>query len=60
MDNNGDGVISAEDLRALLGDLRSEEEIKALIEEADTSKDGKIVFQEFLTLMRAHDMAACG
>mmetsp|Transcript_99269 Transcript_99269/g.155225 ORF Transcript_99269/g.155225 Transcript_99269/m.155225 type:complete len:519 (+) Transcript_99269:60-1616(+) len=58
-DRNGDGKISTEELRLVLGDEdvsdamhASAESLKKIIEDIDTNGDGEIDFQEFMQMMR--------
>ncbi|KAJ2787235.1 Calcium-binding component of the spindle pole body (SPB) half-bridge [Coemansia interrupta] len=54
IDEDGTGFISAANLRRIareLGESISEEEINAMIEEFDTSGDGKIKESEFVSIM---------
>ncbi|ELR22469.1 calmodulin, putative [Acanthamoeba castellanii str. Neff] len=56
LDKDKDGVISASDLRHVLttvGEKLTEEEIVALLQEADADKNGKIKFDHFLQVMLA-------
>lgn len=53
-DRDGDGLITAEELRLTmnnLGEPLTEAELTAMIAEADTDGDGKINFEEFKNLM---------
>lgn len=53
-DKDGDGLITTKELGTVmrsLGQNLSEEELKTMIEEVDTDKNGTIDFQEFLGLM---------
>ena len=53
-DRDGDGLITAEELRLTmnnLGEPLTEVEVKAMIAEADTDGDGKSNFEEFKSLM---------
>ncbi|RCH96859.1 hypothetical protein CU097_013969 [Rhizopus azygosporus] len=53
-DKNGDGQISEEELREVmkgLGEHLTEKEIKDMMNDADTNKDGHIDFEEFKQLM---------
>jgi len=53
-DRDGDGLITAEELRLTmnnLGEPITEEEVKAMIAEADLDGDGKINFVEFKSLI---------
>jgi len=47
-DADGDGKIDCEELRCVLGDTFSKDEIEEVLREADTSGDGKIDYEEFL------------
>jgi len=56
-DINGDGKISHEELRRVLGsgdmgELMTDEDTAALLREVDTNGDGKIDFDEFMMTMR--------
>lgn len=53
-DKNGDGQISLEELREVMKDLGenlSENELKDMMNDADTNRDAHIDFQEFKALM---------
>lgn len=53
-DKNGDGQISLEELREVmngLGEKLTEQELKDMMQDADTNHDGYIDFQEFKALM---------
>jgi len=53
-DKNGDGFISAAELRqvmATLGEHLSEEEIREMITEADVDGDGRVNYEEFVSMM---------
>jgi calmodulin len=53
-DKNGDGQISAQELReslSSLGEVLSEEEAKEMLREADTNGDGYLNFEEFANVM---------
>jgi len=52
MDTDSSGYISQDDLRQLLGDVYSEEDMESIIEQADENKDGKLSFQEFKTIFK--------
>ena len=50
MDDNNDGVVTIDELRALLGGLEggmTDEEIDEMMKDADTNGDGKVDFEEF-------------
>lgn len=56
-DRNGDGKISQEELKSVLdngdvNDVMGGKNIAELMKEVDTSGDGQIDFQEFMTMMR--------
>ena len=54
MSRDGDGLITASELKLTmnnLGEPLTDEEVQAVIEEADIDGDGKINFQEFKKLM---------
>ena len=50
IDADDSGFISAENLKALLGNDFPEDEIDAIIQEAGPTKEGKISYSEFLAL----------
>jgi len=53
-DKNGDGFISADELRSMmssLGESLTDEEVNEMIDEADTDGDGQVNYQEFVRLM---------
>lgn len=53
-DKNQNGFITADELRHVmvnLGEKLTEDEAQAMIQEADTDGDGKINFQDFITVM---------
>jgi len=53
-DKNGDGKISAEELKEVMGNLGetlTEDEIGQMIMEADTNKDGYVDYEEFCRMM---------
>lgn len=55
-DKNGDGYISASELRHVmttLGEKLSDEEVEEMIREADIDGDGKVNYQEFVKMMLA-------
>ena len=53
-DKDGNGVISAAELHRVmksLGEKVTEDEVEAMIKEADLDGDGQINYQEFVTIM---------
>jgi EF-hand domain pair len=50
IDADDSGYISAENLKAMLGDEFSERDIEEIIKEADLTHDGQISYAEFLAL----------
>ncbi|XP_062557052.1 calmodulin-A-like [Armigeres subalbatus] len=53
-DRDGNGLISAEELRAALhsfGEQLSDEEIEELLREADVNSDGQIDYEEFVKMI---------
>lgn len=50
LDSDDSGYISAENLKALLGEEFPQSEIDAIIKESDPTKDGKVSYSEFLAL----------
>lgn len=54
-DMNNDGYITKEEFRTTmksLGENLTEEEVDAMMSQADTNKDGKISMEEFVHLMQ--------
>lgn len=51
LDTDNNGEITAEELSAVLEGM-DEKDVKAIIKEADTNKDGKIQFKEFKNAMK--------
>mmetsp|Transcript_123114 Transcript_123114/g.213576 ORF Transcript_123114/g.213576 Transcript_123114/m.213576 type:complete len:521 (+) Transcript_123114:1-1563(+) len=56
-DVDGNGLISEKDLRSVLGETFEGEKVEALIAEADTDKDGKISYEEFVNYLQREDAA---
>ena len=54
-DKNGDGKISADEIRHVLKDLKSED-IDKYIAEYDTNKDGVIDYSEFMMMLVPKDL----
>merc|ERR1712087_1009691 len=52
MDTDSSGFISPENLRQLLGDKYTEEDIDNIMKNADENKDGKISFEEFKKIFK--------
>lgn len=55
-DADGNGLIDREELKRVMASLNeelSEEDLSAMINEADTDKDGQISFEEFKAMMGA-------
>ena len=55
LDRNKNGYISLHEIRYIIthnNEKITEEEIKDLMEEADTDKDGYVSFDEFMTIMK--------
>ena len=57
LDSDDSGYISASNLRQILGEDFPQEEIEAIIREADISKDGQISYSEFLALWQEQNEA---
>ena len=54
MDLDKDGFITKTELRQMMskfGEILTDEELNAMIDEADTNKDGKVDINEFTALM---------
>lgn len=54
-DADNTGFISVDNLRTVLGDSFSGAEVEKLIQEADTTKDGKISYDEFIAYLKSGD-----
>ena len=55
-DKNSNGFIERDELKQMmikLGENLSEDDIDAMIKEADTDKDGRVNCKEFLAIMKA-------
>lgn len=55
-DRDGNGFVDFKELKAAmkqLGEKMSEEDIKEMIAEADIDSDGKVSYEEFVTMMTA-------
>lgn len=50
LDVDGSGYLDKEDLKLICKDMYSEEQLEDIVNEADISKDGKIEFEEFITV----------
>jgi Ca2+-binding EF-hand superfamily protein len=53
-DSDGNGVISADELRQImnnLGEKLTEEEVEEMVKEADIDGDGEINYEEFVRMM---------
>ncbi|CAM8983580.1 unnamed protein product [Rhodiola kirilowii] len=64
-DQNGDGFISVEELRSVLGSLglkqgRSVEDCKKMIAKVDADGDGQVDFDEFKEMMRGGGFSSLG
>jgi len=59
-DRDGDGKIDCEELKCVLGDTFSDLDIDELLQEADTSGDGKLDYDEFLAYFHKPDSEVCG
>ena len=58
-DRDGDGLITEDELHITmqkLGEPMNEDEVKAMIAEADLDGDGKINFKEFQILMESKEL----
>lgn len=57
-DRDQNGTISASELKAVMsaisGEMVSDTEIRDMIEEADTNRDGLIQLSEFIEVMKKH------
>jgi hypothetical protein len=52
LDSDGTGYIGKSDLRNVLGERCTSEEIEAIVESGDTDHDGKVSYKEFLQAFR--------
>jgi calmodulin len=58
LDKDGNGVISAQELRevlAALGDQLSDEDVNEIIRDVDTDGDGQVNYEEFLAHMMSDE-----
>ncbi|XP_063430888.1 neo-calmodulin-like isoform X1 [Mytilus trossulus] len=56
-DKNGDGYVTAPELKTILsnnGEKISDEELDALVKDADVDGDGKINYQEFVSMLEGN------
>ncbi|CAC5372057.1 CALM [Mytilus coruscus] len=56
-DNNGDGYITAPELKTILsnnGEKISDEELDAMVKDADVDGDGKINYEEFVSILEGN------
>jgi len=54
-DVDNSGYITLENLRCVLGESFNSTEVEKLIQEADSSKDGRISYEEFITFLKEGD-----
>lgn len=52
-DKDGNGTISADEVKAVLGTQLSDEAVDNIIKQVDENDDGEIQFEEFCNLMRS-------
>merc|ERR1711860_161828 len=55
LDKDGSGILEIEELQNLLmkhGETLSEEEVKDIIKESDSDKDGQLDYNEFINFMK--------
>jgi Ca2+-binding EF-hand superfamily protein len=50
-DINGDGAITSDEIRQIVGNELTREEIDSLIHAVNKKKDGKVLFSEFILMM---------
>jgi len=50
-DQNGDGIVTSDDLKQIVGNELTQEEINVLIQAVNKKKDGKIQYAEFIKMM---------
>ncbi|XP_071160671.1 calmodulin-like isoform X2 [Mytilus edulis] len=56
-DKNGDGYVTASELKTILsnnGEKISDEELDAMVKDADVDGDGKINYQEFVSMLEGN------
>ncbi|VDH98383.1 Hypothetical predicted protein [Mytilus galloprovincialis] len=56
-DKNGDGYVTASELKTILsnnGEKISDEELDAMVKDADVDGDGKINYQEFVSILEGN------
>lgn len=56
-DKDGNGTISADEVKAVLGTQMSDEAVNNIIKQVDENDDGEIQFEEFCNLMRSMTVA---
>ena len=58
LDKDGNGVVSAEEIREVLtalGDRLSDEDVNEMIRDVDTDGDGQVNYEEFVAHMMSED-----
>merc|ERR1719362_1026607 len=58
-DRNGDGQVCREELLHMLGDSCTASEIEDLLQDADTSGDGNLTFEEFVAYVPRRLLTCC-